>query len=266
MQVKSGRIKIEDTFMDYITFGRGKRDLLLIPGIGDGLKTVKGMALPFSLFYRQYAKDFRVYVFSRKQKLEKGCTTRMMARDLARAMNALGIKRADVIGISQGGMIAQFLAIDYPKLVKRLVLVSTIAKAGPRIKHRVPRWISMVERKRFDNLMTDIVEKMYSPGYVKRNGWLCPIIGRMLSGVDKERFCTMARACSTHNALPELKKIRARTLVIGAGKDRVVGIRGTKELAEKLPNCHFILYKNGEHGVYDEAPDFHRRVIDFLKK
>ena len=266
MKKKNGRIKIDDTFMDYVAFGKGKKPLVLIPGLGDGLKTVTGMALPFSLLYRQYAKDFRVYVFSRKEKLEKGCTTRMMAKDLARAMMALEIKRADVVGISQGGMIAQFLAVDHPKLVHRLVLVSTIAKAGPRIKRRVPYWVSLVNENRFDELMTDIVEKMYSPAYFRQKGWLCPLIGRMVSKADKERFCTMAWACSTHNALPELKKIRVRTLVIGAGKDRVVGIRGTKELAKALPNSHFVLYKNGEHGVYDEAPDFHRRVIAFLKK
>ena len=266
LQAKNGRIRMDNTYMDYVAFGSGKKKLIMIPGIGDGLKTVRGMALPFALLYREYAKDYRVYIFSRKERLQRGCTTRMMAKDLARAMRALKIRKADVIGISQGGMIAQFLAIDYPDLVNRLVLVSTIAKAGPRIKHRVPRWIKMVENNDFEGLMLDIAQKMYSQDYMKRKRRVCMLAGRMLSGADKERFCTIARACSTHNALPWLNRIGAKALVIGAGRDRVVGLMGTKELAGKLPDCEFTLYENGEHGVYDEEKNFHRRVLEFLRR
>ena len=262
--MKNGRMKMDNTYMDYVSFGSGRRNLVMIPGVGDGLKTVKGMALPFSLLYREYTKDYRVYVFSRKQRLERGATTRTMARDLARAMRALEIKKADVIGISQGGMIAQFLAGDFPMLVNKLVLVSTIAKAGPRIKRRVPCWIKLVEEDDFAGLMVDIVEKMYSKVYKKRNGWLCPIVGRLLSGANKERFCIMARACTTHNALSVLSKIKVKTLVIGGGRDRVVGLPGIKDLAKRLPDAQLILYQDGEHGVYDEAKDFHQKVLGFL--
>ena len=210
------------------------------------------MALLFSILYRQYAKSYRVYVFSRKRKLEKGYTTRTMARDLARGMKVMG------------GMVAQFLAIDYPGLVNKLVLVSTTAKAGPRIKRRVAKWIKLVKEGDYQELMLDIGEKMYSEDYRRRSGCLFSIGGKLLSGGDRERFCTMARACVTHDALAELDKIKAETLVIGAGRDRVAGSRGTKQLAEGLPGSRFILYPDGEHGFYDEVKDFHRTVLKYL--
>ena len=100
---------------DYICFGTGKRIFIILPGLGDGLKTVKGTALPMSLMYRMFAKDFTVYMFSRKQDLPADHTTRDMARDLKEAMDALGIEKASVLGVSMGGMIAQWLAIDYPE-------------------------------------------------------------------------------------------------------------------------------------------------------
>ena len=53
------------------------------------LKTVKGMALPFAFLYRRLAKDFTVYVFSRRRVLSQGMTTREMAEDLNDAMDAL---------------------------------------------------------------------------------------------------------------------------------------------------------------------------------
>ena len=95
---------------DFVSFGRGEDALLLIPGLGDGLRTVKGMALSLSWLYREYAKAYRVYVFSRRNALPEGFTIRDMADDLKGAMDALGLRRADVLGVSQGGMIAQHLA------------------------------------------------------------------------------------------------------------------------------------------------------------
>lgn len=265
-QAKNGRIKMKNNRMDYVVFGNGTRNLVMIPGVGDGLKTVSKMALPFSLLYHRYTKDYRVYVFSRKAKLEKGYTTRDMATDQARAMKCLGIRAADVIGISQGGMIAQFLAIDYPELVNRLILAVTLPKSGPIIKRRVQQWVKYVEKNRYEQLMTDIVWRMYSKQYFARNGWLCPLAGRILSFGSHERFRIIALAGATHNAAEELGKIRAKTLIIGAGKDRVVGVSGSRKLARLIPDSQLIIFENDEHGVYDEAKDFHDKVLNFLEQ
>lgn len=45
-----------DKSMDYVTFGKGKQPLVIIPGLGDGVQTVKGKAQLFSLSYRLLAK------------------------------------------------------------------------------------------------------------------------------------------------------------------------------------------------------------------
>ena len=52
---------------------------------------------------------------------------KFMALDIAAAMDTLGIKNADIFGVSQGGMIAQYLAIDRPDLVNKLVLAVTLS-------------------------------------------------------------------------------------------------------------------------------------------
>ena len=52
---KNGVLKIEDTDMHYISFGNGPKNLIMIPGLGDGLKTTKGMAVPFSVMYKDFA-------------------------------------------------------------------------------------------------------------------------------------------------------------------------------------------------------------------
>ena len=121
-QAKNDTVTVRGGDMDYIRFGTGERILIMIPGLGDGLRTVKGTAKPMAAMYREFTRDFTVYAFSRVNNLPAGHTTRDMARDLAQAMEQLGIEKADILGVSMGGMIAQHLAIDHPRKVDKLVL------------------------------------------------------------------------------------------------------------------------------------------------
>ena len=63
---KNGQLKLEETSVDYIRFGTGEKYLILIPGVGDGLRTVRGSAIPFSFLYRMFAKEYTVFAFSRR--------------------------------------------------------------------------------------------------------------------------------------------------------------------------------------------------------
>ena len=261
---KNNKLQIDNTDMDYIVFGTGKKVLIMIPGLGDGLKTVKNMAAPFSLMYKEYAKKYRVYVFSRRNLQQEGYTTRDMAHDLKFAMDNLGIEKADILGISQGGMVAQYLAIDFPEVVNRLVLVVTTSRPRPILQNVIFKWIEMAKRKEYQNLMTDTVKKMYTPEYIEKNRWLLPLTGKIGAPKSYDRFLVMADACLTHDAYNELPKIKAPTLVIGARQDKVLGWKGSKDIAEQIPDSELYIYENYGHGVYGEAEDFNKKVLDFL--
>ena len=97
---KNGSVPLGNTEMAYAAFGYGSRALVLLPGLSDGLATVKGKALllaqPYTLFFDQ----FTVYMFSRKNQMPGGYSIREMADDQAKAMKLLGIERASVLGVS----------------------------------------------------------------------------------------------------------------------------------------------------------------------
>ena len=160
-------IKIGDTDMDYISFGNGNKSLVIIPGLGDALKTVKGSAVTFALMYKLFAKDYKVYVFSRKNKLKQDCSTRDMATDLADVMNQLNITKAFVLGVSQGGMIAQYLAIDYPELVEKLVLAVTLCQPNETSKSVISNWLLLAKEKDFKQIFIDTAEKTYTERKLK---------------------------------------------------------------------------------------------------
>jgi len=261
---KNGTLKIGKSGMDYITFGKGNEHLIVIPGLGDGIKTVKGTAAVFAMMYKCFAKDYKVYVFSRKNSLEAGCSTRDMAADQKTAMSILGISQADFIGVSQGGMISQYVAIDYPELVKKLVLAVTLSKQNETVQKVIGSWIKMAESKNYKSLFIDTTEKLYTEKRLKKLRPLYPLLSKIGKPKDYNRFIIQANACIKHNAYSELDKIKSPALVIGVDNDKVVGVNTSEEIAGKIKNSKLILYEDYEHGVYEEAKTFNSRILDFL--
>ncbi len=260
----NGSVCIGNSEMDYVSFGNGSENLVMLPGLGDGLSTVKGMALVFSIMYRIYAKKFTVYVFSRKGNLQEGYSTREMAKDQADVMTGLGISKANILGISQGGMIAQYLAIDFPDLVDKLILAVTSAKPNKVIENVISGWVEMATQENYKNLMIDTAEKSYSERYLKKYRLIYPFLGKTGKPKSFKRFLIQAMSCVEHNAYNELNKIKCPTLVIGGNCDKIVGTTAASEIADKISGSELFIYNGLGHAVYEEAKDFNKRVLDFL--
>ena len=262
---KNGTLQIGGTTMDYIRFGTGERILVMLPGLGDGLTTVKGTALPMALMYRIFAKDYTVYMFSRRNHLPQGHTTRDMAGDLKAAMDVLGIEKADLVGVSMGGMIAQHFAADYPERLGKLVLVVTCSRPNPILTESVQEWIDLARRGDHAALMDSNLRRMYSDAYYRKNRWMAPLVGRLTKPKSYERFLIQANACLTHDVSDRLAEIDAPTLVIGGEQDHALGAEASREMAAAIPGAQLKMYPEWGHGLYDEAKDFNGTVLDFLE-
>ena len=263
---KNGTLNIGGVDMDYIRFGTGGRILVMLPGLGDGLQTVKGTALPMAFMYRVFAKECTVFAFSRKNVLPEGYTTRDMARDQAEAMEKLGIRRADIFGVSMGGMIAQHLAADFPEKVGKLILTVTSARPNPVLTESIEEWVSCAKRGDHTSFMDSNVRRIYSEDYYRKNKWLVPIMGKLTKPGSYDRFFVQAQACLRHDAYGKLHQIEAKTLVIGGGKDRVLGGDASGEIAAAIPKAELLMYEQWGHGLYEEEKSFNRVVYDFLSK
>ena len=261
---KNGTLQIGNATMDYIRFGSGERVLIMLPGLGDALQSVKGTALPMAFMYRLLAKDFTVYMFSRKNELPEGYTTRDMARDQAEAMEQLGIEKADIFGVSMGGMIAQHLAVDYPEKVNKLILTVTSARPNPILQESIDEWVSCAKQGDHSAFMDSNLRRIYSDGYYRKNKWLAPIVGRLTKPKSYDRFFVQADACLTHDAYERLQEIKAPTLVIGGEQDKALGGEASREIATAIPSAELRMYAQWGHGLYEEAKDFNKVVIDFL--
>ena len=261
---KGKTLNFNDKSMDYVTFGKGKQPLVIIPGLGDGLQTVKGKAQIFSLSYRLLAKRYKIYVFSRINELRQGYTTRDMAADVAEAMETLNLDAAYVMGISQGGMIAQWLAVDYPERVQRLILAVTTAKPSQLARERIEHWQKLSQSGNFKHLMLDIAQHSYTQKSYQKWRLLYNIMGRLGRMKDEKRIVIQSQSCLDHDSLEVLKEIQCPTLVLGALEDDVIGVKGSKELAKGILGCQLLILKHSGHALYEENKLFQEIVCGFL--
>lgn len=159
LNAKSKMFAIGDTKMHYVVFGKGKKTLLIIPGLSDGIQNVSHSAKALAFYYRKYTKKYTVYVCSRKNHLLNGYTTHDMARDIALFMNANDIQNAHIMGVSMGGMVAQHLAIDYPRYVDKLIIAVSSSKPNEVLNKAVTGWINMVKERRYEDFIINTVER-----------------------------------------------------------------------------------------------------------
>ena len=263
LNAKNENIRFNGHDCDYISFGSGSETLIMLPGVGDGFRTAKGIAVPFSIMYRCFAEDFRVYVFSRRNRMLKGFTTKDMADDLDAIMEKLGMESAHVFGVSQGGMIAQQMAIRHPDRVKSLVLAVTAARPNELMKEALGSWLEMADRDDYKGIMLDTAERSYTGTYLERGRKLNNLIA-LAKPKDYTRFRILCGSCLEHDAYDELDKISCPVLVIGADRDRVLGGEASEELAAGIPGAELYMYKGYSHGVYEQAKDFNGRVLQYL--
>lgn len=246
-----------------VLFGRGDKNLVIIPGLS--LRSINGTALPLAWMYRIFCKEYRVCVIDRKDNIPEDCTVAGLADDTAEAMRQIGIEMADVIGISQGGMIAQYLTLSYPEMVRKLVLGVTLSRPNEVVDEAVRLWIQSAGCGDYHAIVQDMMQRMYSEQYRRRFGWLFPVLLRTVKLSDPERFIRLAKACLTCNTYDRLSEIFCPLLVLGGQEDLIVTGKASEEIAEKT-GCRIYMYEGLGHSAYEEARDFNRRIYAFLQE
>lgn len=185
--------------------------------------------------YGIFADEYTVYLFDSRTDIGENYSIEKMADDIADRMKELGIEKAVLYGVSQGGMIALCLAILHPELAESLVISSSMARNSESSRAVFELW------------------KKEPPA-------------ELCAGATEEemrRFRVKTDAALHFDIYDRLPEIRCRVFALGGRKDTVTGIIGTEEIAKQL-NCKSYIYEDYGHFVYDEAPDYLERVKRFL--
>ncbi len=262
---KNGLVRIGSTEMSYVSFGQGKKTLIVLPGLSDGLTTVKGKAILLARPYSRFLEQYTIYMFSRKDAMPDNYSIRNMAEDQAEALRMLELGKVSVLGVSEGGMISLFLAADHAEMVEKLVVAVSAPRANTCIQECVGRWVELAKQGNHKQLMIDTAERCYSEAYLKKYRNMYPLLGHLGRPADYSRFLINANAILSFNAASDLDRIVCPAFIIGGAEDRVVGIEASFEMKDQIANSELYVYDGLGHAVYEEADDFYERIFSFLE-
>ena len=221
------------------------------------------------------AERFRVIVFDnrgvgRSSAPPPPYTTRNMADDAARVLDAAGVRRAHVFGVSLGGMIAQELAIGHPARVDGLVLGCTRA-GGFRHSTRMP--VSVIRelvgpmRLGPEQAVRQTAPLVLSEKFVRERP---DVIEHWVELVREEPpvlhgVLAQLVAGALHDTGDRLRHIRARTLVVTGDADRLIDAENSRRLARLIPQATLSLIPGAGHDFPTEAPTtVAELLVDFL--
>ncbi len=261
---EKGKFPISNGKMEYITFGRGF-PLLIIPGLGDGLTTVGKSALQLYFLYRAYGKNARIVIASRPEPVPGNSSTKTMAAEYAALMEHLDFSTYNVLGLSMGGMIGQFLASDFSDSVEKIVLAVTVPQLDEKGLEIIDNWIDLARNNEYKKLLIDSTKKTFQEPKASRYARLISIFGGFMKPSNLQRFIFQGKACLEHDSWECLEKIKVPSLVICAENDQITCPELGKEMAEKLPQSNLVILEGVGHGGFEEKKEeFNRMVWEFL--
>ena len=262
-EVTIGTVEVGEVSMDYCKFGTGERVFVILPGLSIHAVTPSGEAVAQA--YAAFAEDYTVYLFDRRTNVPEHYTVEDMAADTAAVMRELGIAHAAVFGASQGGMIAETIALDAPELVDELILASTCPRHNETLDAAEQRWVKLAEEGRGYDLNADFADSLYGAETLKQYRDVLLAGGEGITDEELARFVLLAENMHEFDVLDRLGELQCRTLILGCEGDKVMTAEASRELNEAIPGSECYIYGDEYgHAVYDEAPDYRDRILEFL--
>ena len=199
-------------------------------------------------------------------------TIEEMASDAVTFIRALGFDEVDLLGFSMGGMIAQAIAQQQPRLVRRMIIAGTGPAGGEGID-KVTR-ISYLDTAR--GLLTHQDPKQFLFFTRTANGrragkeFLARLQERTSdrdTAISIASFRAQLKAIHRWGQQPpsDLASIAQPVLVLNGESDKMVPTQNTIDLDRRLPNSQLVLYPDAGHGgVFQFHEDFVKRALEFL--
>ncbi|MGH8851858.1 MAG: alpha/beta fold hydrolase [Casimicrobiaceae bacterium] len=225
----------------------------------------------------EYAKHFTCFSLDRRgtgetDKPEGDYSVELYADDVAAFMQALGIQKAHVSGLSLGAATGMWLAAKYPDKVKSLSLHSGWTKTDPFVKTVVEGWQVMAkalgsvpEMVILGILPWCLTAELYAakPDYIKS---LTDFV-RSRPAQPLASFIRESNAVIAHDVETQLGRIRAPTQITFGRHDMVTSTRFADRMTGGIRGSELLIFEGCAHApIYEKVEEFNQKTVAFLQR
>jgi pimeloyl-ACP methyl ester carboxylesterase len=196
----------------------------------------------------------------------------LFADDVAAFMQAIGVERAHVSGLSLGAATALWLAGKYPQRVKSLSLHSSWTKSDPFLKTVVEGWRTIA--KGLGNVQEMIIQGIFpwcfTPElYAAKPDYIDQLAAFVRSRPKQplEAFMSQSSAVIAHDALSQLGHIKAPTQITFGRHDLVTSTRFADAMKNGISGSELVVFETCAHApIYESVAEFNEKSLNFLQR
>ena len=236
--------------------------IALVHGVGAGLDSWDRIAERLKPRFTVIRADLRGH--GRSSRIEN-CRMADFVGDLAATLDAFNVPQIDLVGFSLGGLIAQWFALQHPKRVERLVLISTVAERTPTERARVLERADKMRDEGIASVVSAAEDRWFTPAFKAANPDKVALRLSQLKANDHRSYAAAYRVFAEADEGVELEKIRASTLVMTGENDIGSNTRMARRMHEAIAGSKLVILPELRHSVLMEAPDMIADLLlDFL--
>ena len=216
---------------------------------------------PLSRHHRVVRLDLRGHGNSQIPKPADDFSLSLLVSDALALLDLVGVERAHIVGNSAGGYVSQQLAINYPNRVKSLALYGSTPGLG---NSHAQTWIPKIKEIGLKQFLADTIDERFDssadPGLVE---WFIE-----QAGSNDAAFITrcVLHMC-THDFMNEVSAIKAPTLIVAAGKEKIGHASAYREMNQRIASSELLYYDTAAHNICDgHATRCIEDLMTFLKK
>ncbi|MDB5281933.1 MAG: alpha/beta hydrolase fold protein [Bacteroidota bacterium] len=227
------------------------------------------------------ALDREIIIFNNRGVASTGGETpdsiAAIAQDAAAFIDALGLKKIDLLGFSMGGMVAQQITLDRPELINKLILLGTAPRGGHEIDDFTPE-VWAIFAKEFPSEYEILLETLFSPTSTSQQA-AHEFLSRVKDGRTENRDSKISEQVApaqsaaikdwaniTPGDYTYLKAIKQPVFVLTGHNDIIFPTVNSFLLQQNLPDAQLIIYPDSNHGAQYQFPElFVKQLTAFLE-
>lgn len=190
-------------------------------------------------------------------------TMKQLAQDAVAVLDAAGIARAHVCGLSIGGMVAMQMATSWPARVDKLVLCAT-TPFMPTAEMWQER-INTVRREGVAPLVDGILGRWFTPRFHAEAPEEVNRVRAMLLRTSPQGYVSSAAAIRDMDQRESIRSISAETLVIAGAHDQGASPAVAEAMAKAIPNARLEILDSAHLPNIEQRAKFNSTVVEFLR-